>query len=47
MRPLKKAAFRYSQVRRLGFPVSRPMWRGCLNSNERDLGNLEDLNHLI
>jgi len=38
MRPLRNARFKYSEIRRLGFKVSRPLWRSCTNIRERNLG---------
>lgn len=39
MRPLKKAFFQRSEVRRLGFKVSKHLWNTCDNTDDRKLGN--------
>ena len=35
---LKNANFKYNQIKRIGFKVSRPLWKNCLNSTPRNLG---------
>jgi hypothetical protein len=43
MRSLKKANLNFAEVRRLGYPVSRHLWRQCGNRSERNLGKLNNL----
>ena len=40
MRPLKNAAFKYQQIKKYGFKVSRKLWKTCSNQHERNLGEL-------
>jgi hypothetical protein len=43
IRPIKKAKFSYRHVRKLGFNVSKELWKNCNDSSIRKLG-FEDLN---
>jgi hypothetical protein len=38
IRPFRAAQFKYSEMKRVGFKVSRPLWNSCLNPVERNLG---------
>ena len=38
MRPLKNATFKFSQIRKFGFNVSRKLWKSCTNKRLRNLG---------
>jgi hypothetical protein len=40
MRPLKQAELKYPEVKRLGYKVSRHLWRNCSNINERNKGRI-------
>ncbi len=39
VRPFKLAGFSHQDLRNFGFPVSKKLWRNCLNENERSKGN--------
>ena len=47
MRPLKNANFNYAEVRRLGYPVSRHLWRHCGNRSERNLGEFNNFYFIL
>ena len=38
MRPLKNAQLKYPEVKRLGYKVSRSLWKNCSDRNERNKG---------
>jgi hypothetical protein len=38
MRPLRNAKFKRAQIRRMGYPVSKNLWRTCINPEKRNLG---------
>ena len=45
VKPLKHANLKYSEVRRMGFKVSRPLWNSCNNSEDRNLGTVLKINY--
>jgi hypothetical protein len=38
MRPIKNANLKFKQVKRLGYKVSKHLWKSCSNSEERNKG---------
>jgi hypothetical protein len=40
MRPIKKASFKRCHVRRLGYPVSKHLWKGCGDARPRNKGEI-------
>ena len=39
VRPLRKANFSRTEIRKLGFPVGKKLWKNCENANERNIGS--------
>jgi hypothetical protein len=42
LRPLKKANFKYSEIRRMGYKVSRHLWNNCNDETPRNLGKVKN-----
>jgi hypothetical protein len=38
VRPIRKSGFKYSEIRRLGYPTSRKLWISSLYDRERKRG---------
>ena len=38
VRPLKNACFKLKEVKRLGFSITKKLWRTCHNTLKRNLG---------
>lgn len=39
IRPLKKSELAYSEIRKIGFPVSKSLWETCDDLTERNKGS--------
>jgi hypothetical protein len=39
VRPFKQAGFSFEDLKSFGFPLSKKLWRNCLNDSERSKGN--------
>lgn len=38
VRPIKKTNIKYETIKKCGYPITKRLWKTCINKNERNRG---------